>query len=238
MPCHTTATLAQTAKNQTLKMGMIEVQWIHCAWQLAGFMGCVARWTMRSRQAMFCWETAHVTLSCMTCLNIEATHLPHFSMATLFPDGSGLFQPVKAPCHTAKKKKKKCPGVVWTTWQWVQCADLAWSQHDRASLRLTWKTNLAHGSCTSQLTGLKQSASNAWLTDTTGTAPEVLWSPCLNVPQRCFGKHEERLHSFRLVALILWLIGARFSYGGSLCTRVCVYEECFRVVSVFTDLLI
>ena len=56
---------------------------------------------------MFCWETlgpgthVDVTLTRTTYLNIVADQEQHF-MATVFPDGSGLFQQDNAPCHTAK----------------------------------------------------------------------------------------------------------------------------------------
>ncbi|MCI4382883.1 hypothetical protein PGIGA_G00019780 [Pangasianodon gigas] len=54
---------------------------------------------------MFCWETlspgihVDVTLTCTTYLNIVADQVHPF-MATVFPNGRGLFQ--YAPCHTAK----------------------------------------------------------------------------------------------------------------------------------------
>ena len=56
---------------------------------------------------MFCCETlgpgihVDVTLTCTTYLNIVADQVHPF-MATVFPDGSGLFQQDNAPCHTTK----------------------------------------------------------------------------------------------------------------------------------------
>ncbi|KAJ8276573.1 hypothetical protein COCON_G00083250, partial [Conger conger] len=56
--------------------------------------------------AMFCWETlgpgihVDVNLTHATYLNIVADQVHPF-MATVFPDGSGLFQQDNAPCHTA-----------------------------------------------------------------------------------------------------------------------------------------
>ncbi|KAJ8271951.1 hypothetical protein COCON_G00108100 [Conger conger] len=58
-------------------------------------------------QAMFFWETmtpvihVGVTLTPATYLNIVAYQVHPF-MATVFPDGCGLFQQDNAPCHTAK----------------------------------------------------------------------------------------------------------------------------------------
>ncbi len=54
--------------------------------------------------AMFCWETlspgisVDVTLTRTTYLKIVV----HPFMATVIPDGSGLFQQDNVPCHTAK----------------------------------------------------------------------------------------------------------------------------------------
>ena len=56
---------------------------------------------------MFCWETlgpgihVDVTLTCTANLNIVGAQVHPF-MATVFPDGSGLFQQDNAPCHSAK----------------------------------------------------------------------------------------------------------------------------------------
>ena len=57
--------------------------------------------------AMFCWQTlnpsihVHVTLTHATYLNIVADQVHPF-MATVFPDGTGLFQQDNVPCHTVK----------------------------------------------------------------------------------------------------------------------------------------
>ena len=58
-------------------------------------------------RATFCWETlslaihVDVPLTCTTCLSIVADHVHPF-IETGFPDGSGVFQQVNAPCHKAK----------------------------------------------------------------------------------------------------------------------------------------
>ena len=55
--------------------------------------------------AMFCWETlgpnihVDVNLTRGTSLNIVADQVHPF-MATVVPDGSGLFQEDNVPCHT------------------------------------------------------------------------------------------------------------------------------------------
>lgn len=50
--------------------------------------------------AMFCWENSgiyvDVTLTCTTNLSIVAAQV-HLLMATVFPNGSGIFQPNNAP---------------------------------------------------------------------------------------------------------------------------------------------
>ncbi|MCI4380731.1 hypothetical protein PGIGA_G00243310 [Pangasianodon gigas] len=57
--------------------------------------------------AMFCWETlgpgihVDVTLRHTNYLNIVAGQVKPF-MATVFPNGSGIFQQDNAPCHTAE----------------------------------------------------------------------------------------------------------------------------------------
>ena len=78
--------------------------------------------------AMFCWETlgpgihVDVTLTRTTYLNIVADQVHPF-MATVFPDGSGLFQQDNAPCHTAKIVQ-----------EWFE-------EHDKEFKVLTWPPN-------------------------------------------------------------------------------------------------
>ena len=59
------------------------------------------------QQAEACWETSvhvNVTLTCTTYLN-TAVHHAHPFMATVLPDGRGLFQQDHASCHT---KSSRC----------------------------------------------------------------------------------------------------------------------------------
>lgn len=47
------------------------------------------------------WLYVDVTLTCTTNLNIVAAQV-HLLMATVFPNGSGIFQRNNAPCYTAQ----------------------------------------------------------------------------------------------------------------------------------------
>ncbi|MCI4388573.1 hypothetical protein PGIGA_G00087550 [Pangasianodon gigas] len=78
--------------------------------------------------AMFCWETlgpvihVDVTLTRTIYLNIAADQVHPF-MATVFPNGSGLFQQDNAPCHSAK---------IVQAW---------FEEHDKEFRVLTWPPN-------------------------------------------------------------------------------------------------
>ncbi|MCI4375370.1 hypothetical protein PGIGA_G00108680 [Pangasianodon gigas] len=121
--------------------------------------------------AMFCWETlcpgiyVDVTLTRTTYLNIVADQIHPF-IATVSPNGSGLFQQDNVPCYTAKIVQE------WfEEHDRVQDVDLASkfprSQSHRASVGCAGQTSLIHGGPTSQLTGLKGSAANVLVPDTT-----------------------------------------------------------------------
>ncbi|KAK3543536.1 hypothetical protein QTP70_023867, partial [Hemibagrus guttatus] len=140
--------------------------------------------------AMFCWETLgssiHVdaTLTCTTYLSIVADHVHPF-MKTVFPDGCGLFPQENVPCHKAKMVQ-----------EWIDernngfevltlVSKFPRSQSNRASVGCTGQTSPIHGVPTSQLAGLKGSAANILVPDTTahlqGSGVHALMG------QGCFG---------------------------------------------------
>ena len=122
--------------------------------------------------AMLCWENlapaihVDVTLTCSTYLSIVADHIPPF-METAFPDGCGHIQQDNAPCHKAKMFEE------WFEEQNNKFQVLTWppnsprSQSNQAFVGCAGQTSLIHGGPTSQLTGLKESAANILVPDTT-----------------------------------------------------------------------
>ncbi len=115
--------------------------------------------------AMFCWGTLGGCYFDTPHLNIVVDQVHPF-IATIFPDGSGFFQQNNVPYHTAKivhdglrSMTKSCVDLVsifprsQSNWAYVHCAG---------------KTTQIHGGPTSQLTGLKGSAANILVPDTTG----------------------------------------------------------------------
>ncbi|KAK3561066.1 hypothetical protein QTP86_026371 [Hemibagrus guttatus] len=120
--------------------------------------------------AMFCWETVgpaihmDVTLTCSTYLSIVADRIHPF-METVFPDGCGLLQQDNAPCHSTKM------GQEWFDEHnnefEVLTSKFPRSQSNQASVGCAEQTSLIHRGPTLQLTGLKGSAANILVPDTT-----------------------------------------------------------------------
>ena len=125
-------------------------------------------------------------------------------METVFPDGCGLFQQDNVPCHKA--------GMVWGAQQ--QGVDLASkfprSQSNRASVGCAGQTSPIHGAPTSQLTGLKGSATNTLVPDTTahlqgssGVMPWWVWAVLATKVDQ---------HNIRQVVIMLCLICVCMNY--------------------------
>ena len=165
--------------------------------------------------AMFCWETlgpaihVDVTLTRTTYLSIVADRV-HTFMETVFPDYCDLFQQDNALCHKAKNGS----GMVWGTQKQVSGDDLASkflrSQSNRASLKCAGQTSLIHGGPTSQLTGLKGSAANILVPDTTAHL-QGSSGVHASTGQLCFGSMGDH-HNIRQVVIMLCLIGVWFLF--------------------------
>lgn len=82
----------------------------------------------------------------------------HLFMAKAFPNGSGIFQQNNAPCHAAKNLRNMTKSSRWLGLQISQIS---------IQSCICKQTNLTHGGCNSQLTELKQSATNFLVPDTT-----------------------------------------------------------------------
>ena len=88
-------------------------------------------------------------------------------METVFPDGCGLFQLDKAPCHKAKMVQEcfEEHNNKFEVLPWPQNSPR--SQFNWASVGSAGQTIPIHGSLSLQLTGLKRSAANVLVLDTT-----------------------------------------------------------------------
>ena len=124
---------------------------------------------------MCCW----IFFACLSCvcmllcgcysdtyhLHIVVDHI-HPIIENIFPEGCRLFQQDNALCHNANGS-----GMVWGARQRVSCLVLdskfPRSQSNWASVGCAGQTSQIYGGPTSQLTGLKGSAANILVPDTT-----------------------------------------------------------------------
>lgn len=125
-------------------------------------------------------------------------------METVFPPGSALFQQDGAPRLTAGRAE-----------EWFEKLNedmVSPISHVSLSIRgMCWKTSLINGGPTPQLTGLKRSAANILVPDTTAPS-EVLQSRGVLGSEQCWWQKGDLDDMWHMV-IMLWLMGVLIFHG-------------------------